>query len=85
MSDSAESFPFNYLPNWKLGLAVCVPCFAVGLGVSYYYYQKTPNKGSLKPTNNADIECGKLHKSNGIEQNAIKERTKVGSFKILFT
>lgn len=43
MSDSTES-AFSFLHNWKFGLAVCVPCFAVGLGVTYYYYSKTPGK-----------------------------------------
>lgn len=41
MSDSNGPSSFGFLNNWKIGLAVCVPCFAVGVGVTYYYYSKS--------------------------------------------
>ncbi|VVC27137.1 Tetratricopeptide repeat,Tetratricopeptide repeat-containing domain,Tetratricopeptide-like helical [Cinara cedri] len=46
MSDSSES-SFSFLINWKFGLAVSVPCFAVGLGVTWYYYFKTLSNTEL--------------------------------------
>lgn len=61
MSDSSES-AFSFLSNWKFGLAVCVPCFAVGLGVTYYYYSKTPGtkpsgrlEGGVPVTNKSTV------------------------------
>jgi len=87
MSDSSES-AFSFLSNWKFGLAVCVPCFAVGLGVTYYYYSKTPNKSgridvpsksksAVVDINDDDQVVKKLLEPNGIDQNAIKDHPKV--------
>lgn len=86
MSDSSES-AFGFLSNWKLGLAVCVPCFAVGLGVTYYYYARNPgdkqtrslpvqgkNNKKCAHVNSVDDETvQKSPDTNGINQNAVKK------------
>lgn len=86
MSDSSNS-AFGFLSNWKLGLAVCVPCFAVGLGVTYYYYTRNhgDNKTRSLPTGGkknkkcehvTSIDDGTVRKAqdtNGVKQNAVKK------------
>lgn len=79
MSDSSES-AFSFLTSWKFGLAVCVPCFAVGLGATYYYYSKKSDNGL--ENKNAGKTVGREQKSletksNGINQNAVKDPKKV--------
>lgn len=78
MSDSTQS-SFSFLSNWKFSLAVCVPCFAVGLGATYYFYSKSNDKKQLphEPTvKHRDIEGNnvvqKPLKSNGIDCNTVK-------------
>ncbi|XP_025425976.1 mitochondrial import receptor subunit TOM70 [Sipha flava] len=88
MSDSSES-AFSFLSNWKFGLAVCVPCFAVGLGVTYYYYSKKPDES--RPVNtsaaadrsvviNIDDSNGVVQKTantNGIDRNVAPPKSLV--------
>lgn len=77
MSDSTNS-SFGFLSNWKFSLAVCVPCFAVGLGATYYFYSKSNNKNQQphEPTAKHDIKGNNVdHKplvSNGIDSNTVK-------------
>lgn len=81
MSDS-EASAFSFLSNWKFGLAVCVPCFAVGLGVTYYYYSKTPSnkqpidsKVSKRSVVNIENEVvTKSSESNCVDQNTTIKR-----------
>ncbi|VVC30119.1 Tetratricopeptide repeat,Tetratricopeptide repeat-containing domain,Tetratricopeptide-like helical [Cinara cedri] len=82
MSDSSGS-SFVFLSNWKLGLAVSVPCFAVGLCVTFYNYFKTSGNTRLldKPTANASIakeaNVENPPETNGIDQTAFKTKTLV--------
>ncbi|VVC38199.1 Tetratricopeptide repeat,Tetratricopeptide repeat-containing domain,Tetratricopeptide-like helical [Cinara cedri] len=82
MSDSSGS-SFSFLSNWKFGLAVSVPCFALGLGVTYYYYFKTPGYTGLvdKPAANASVakedNVQKPPETNGIDQKVVKKKTLV--------
>lgn len=92
MSDSTQS-SFSFLSNWKFSLAVGVPCFAVGLGVTYYFYSKSNNKSQLphEPTaKQHDIDGNnairKPLESNGIDCNTVKvHKPQVGLFTLLST
>lgn len=84
MSDCSDS-TFGFLSNWKLGLAVCVPCFAVGLGVTYYYYSKKPRGNQTRSeapqcgnekvhvTNVDNKNVKKTSETNGIDQNVVEK------------
>ncbi|XP_050547936.1 mitochondrial import receptor subunit TOM70-like isoform X3 [Daktulosphaira vitifoliae] len=78
MSDSTES-GFNFLSNWKFGLAVCVPCFAVGLGVTYFIYTRRGEHRDKALCNDhvaINIKSVKKAESNGTVQNVIKDPKK---------
>lgn len=89
MSDSTNS-SLGFLSNWKFSLAVCVPCFAVGLGATYYFYSKSNYKNGrpLEPTakhqeidgNNATLN---QLKTNGIDSKTVKVNKPVGLFILL--
>jgi len=81
MSDSSES-AFGFLSNWKFGLAVCVPCFAVGLGVTYYYYTKSPGESGQRANAAAKDRGAKIGADGGAARKsengaAAKDRQKV--------
>lgn len=77
MSDSTDS-SFGALSNWKVGLAVCVPCFAVGLGVTYYYYYYY-SKTARKIDRKKDVVSNKIPSAtNGIDQCDVDNHKKVG-------
>jgi len=91
MSDSTQS-SFNFLSNWKFSLAVCVPCFAVGLGATYYFYSKSNDKKQLpheSTVKHRDIEGNnviqKPLESNGIDRNTVKVHKPVSLLTILST
>lgn len=64
MSDSTKS-SVGFLSNWKFNLAVCIPCFAVGLGaVTYYFYSKSQAKH-----NDIDTNTVKIHNQVGFVVN----------------
>lgn len=85
MSDSTNS-SFSFLSNWKFSLAVCVPCFAVGLGATYYFYSKSNNKNRRprEPTAKHGIEGNNVDRkplvSNGIDSNTVKVHKPVSLF-----
>ncbi|XP_050441648.1 mitochondrial import receptor subunit TOM70-like [Adelges cooleyi] len=73
MSDSTES-GISFLSNWKLCLAVSVPCLAVGLGVTYFLYSKKPVSSKTSSDINTDVV--KKTESNGVVPN-VKDSKKV--------
>ncbi|VVC26081.1 Tetratricopeptide repeat,Tetratricopeptide repeat 1,Tetratricopeptide repeat-containing [Cinara cedri] len=82
MSDFSRSY-LSFLSNWKFGLTISVPCFAVGLCVTFYNYFKTSsnNRHLGKPTANASIakEANVQNplETKGIDQTAVKTKTLV--------
>lgn len=90
MSDSSES-AFSFLSNWKFGLAVCVPCFAVGLGVTYYYYSKTPdnrrpvddNRSVVINVDDGNEVVRKGVDTNGMDKNAAPVKVRIYVYTVL--
>lgn len=88
----SSQLKFSFLRNWKLGLAVSVPCFVAGLGVSYYYYYSkksdktdllvksepvTADKSLVENGNVAAAAAREPQKTDEVTRDPVENRTKV--------